>query len=87
MPSLEILDVSKNNLRSLPDEPGRLAQLRVLSLSNNHLTKLPGYLVHFASLRVLKVDQNPLEWPVSAVISVICNLRPNLTAVKRVWPI
>lgn len=29
MPSLEILDVSRNELIGLPEEPGRLVQLRV----------------------------------------------------------
>jgi Leucine-rich repeat (LRR) protein len=65
MPSLEILDVSKNDIVELPEDPGRLVQLRVLSLTRNKLLKLPGYLAHFANLRVLKVEENPIEWPVS----------------------
>lgn len=31
MPSLEILDVSRNEIVALPEEPGRLVQLRVRS--------------------------------------------------------
>lgn len=31
MPSLEILDVSRNEIVELPEEPGRLVQLRVSS--------------------------------------------------------
>lgn len=74
MPALEILDISKNTISSLPEEPGRLVQLRVLSLSANKLTSLPGYLVYFANLRVLKVDQNPLEWPVSSIWASLHNI-------------
>ncbi len=65
MPSLEILDVSKNDITELPEDPGRLVQLRVFSLTRNKLGRLPGYLAHFANLRVLKVEENPITWPVS----------------------
>lgn len=68
MPSLEILDVSKNEIEQLPEDPGRLVRLRVLSLSNNKLRVLPGYLAYFANLRVLKVENNPIEWPPADVI-------------------
>lgn len=64
MPSLEILDLSKNRLERLPDIPGRMIYLKVLSLTNNNLYALPPYLVEFAALKVFKVDQNPIVWPV-----------------------
>ena len=65
MPSLEILDLSKNRISSFPVEPGRLINLKVLSLTNNKLYALPEYIVDFAGMTVFKVDNNPLEWPVS----------------------
>lgn len=70
MPSLEILDVSKNDIVFLPEDPGRLVQLRVLSLSANKLKMLPGYLAYFANLRVLKVEGNPIAWPPPEIIGI-----------------
>lgn len=64
MPALEILDFSKNELSSLPEQPGHLVKLKVLSLTSNKIHTLPSYLVEFAVLKVFKVDQNPVEWPV-----------------------
>lgn len=64
MPSLEILDLSKNKLSAFPQEPGNLSKLKVLSLSNNKINALPAYLTDFHSLKVFKVDGNPIEWPV-----------------------
>lgn len=63
LPALEILDISRNKLRRLPVEPGRLLNLRVLSISNNKLRRLPTYMPQMKHLCILKVDQNPLEWP------------------------
>lgn len=64
MPSLEILDLSKNRISAFPAEPGRLIHLKVLSLTNNKLYALPEYIVDFDGMTVFKVDNNPLEWPV-----------------------
>lgn len=64
MPSLEILDLSKNRLSGFPDEPGNLSKLKVLSLSNNRIDALPNYLTQFDMLKVFKVDGNPIEYPV-----------------------
>jgi Leucine-rich repeat (LRR) protein len=66
MPSLEILDLSKNRLERLPESPGRMVNLKVLSLTNNNLYTLPPYLVELTALKVFKVDQNPIVWPVSS---------------------
>jgi Leucine-rich repeat (LRR) protein len=65
MPGLDILDMSKNQLRAFPDQPGRLIHIRVLSITNNKLVTLPSYLTKFEDLQVFKVDNNPIEWPVS----------------------
>ncbi|MCO5612568.1 hypothetical protein L7F22_066836 [Adiantum nelumboides] len=62
-PSLEILDISRNKIRKLPSEPGRLLELRVLSLSNNRIRRLPAWVTKMKYLRVLKVDSNPISWP------------------------
>ena len=64
MPSLEILDLSKNRISAFPEQPGRLVNLKVLSLTNNKLYALPEYIADFEGMTVFKVDNNPLEWPV-----------------------
>ena len=68
MPALEILDFSKNELSSLPAQPGHLVKLKVLSLTSNKIHTLPNYLVEFGVLKVFKVDQNPVDWPVCHLI-------------------
>ncbi|KZV86539.1 hypothetical protein EXIGLDRAFT_774500 [Exidia glandulosa HHB12029] len=63
IPSLEVLDVSRNRIRRLPNDPGNLRNLRVFSISRNRFTKLPHYLTGFVNLEVLKVSHNPIQWP------------------------
>lgn len=65
MHTLEILDLSKNQIGTFPQVPGSLVNLKVLSLTSNRIYTLPGYLKDFHSLKVFKVVQNPIEWPVS----------------------
>jgi len=43
MPSLEILDVSKNKIEKLPKTCGTLRSLKVLSIKENAIRKLPSY--------------------------------------------
>lgn len=71
LPTLEILDLSKNKIQSFPASPGRLDRLKVLSLTSNKLYTLPSYLASFSELRVLKVDLNPIEWPPREVLGVL----------------
>mgnify|MGYP002718824326 CR=1 FL=1 len=71
MASLEILDLSKNQIESFPETPGRLTKLKVLSLTRNKIYALPSYLTDFASLKVFKVDQNPIEWPPREVLGAL----------------
>jgi Leucine-rich repeat (LRR) protein len=71
MPSLEILDMSKNQISAFPDTPGRLIYLKVLSLTHNKLYALPPYMVDFPQLKVFKVDGNPVQWPVSRDVWVM----------------
>jgi hypothetical protein len=53
-----------------------LVQLKVLSLTSNKIYALPSYLTTFNHLKVFKVDQNPIEWPVSQLLSEIPQCLP-----------
>jgi hypothetical protein len=46
MPSLEILDVSRNEIEALPEEPGRLVQLRVRSSETSPLSYMLTSRIH-----------------------------------------
>jgi Leucine-rich repeat (LRR) protein len=61
--SLEILDLSRNKLRTVPDEIRNLSSLKVLSLERNRIERLPISLGDMNTLRVLKVEDNPLVFP------------------------
>lgn len=78
MPSLEILDISRNKIKRLPTNPGTLLNLKVRSLAEpysvltrrqvfsiakNRVKRLPVYFAQMSYLKVLKLDHNPLEWP------------------------
>lgn len=76
LPALEILDLSKNQLTTLPESPGRLAALKVLSLSDNHIVTLPTYLIAFERLKVFKVDLNPIQWPPREVLGLLAESDP-----------
>ncbi|EJU05554.1 hypothetical protein DACRYDRAFT_104040 [Dacryopinax primogenitus] len=69
MPSLEILDISRNKIKRLPVQPGNLVHLRVLCMSKNRLQRLPRYLTYFSCLKILKVDSNPIVWPPAEVVN------------------
>jgi Leucine-rich repeat (LRR) protein len=43
MPSLEILDISRNKIKRLPQHPGTLKRLKVFSVSKNRIARLPPY--------------------------------------------
>jgi Leucine-rich repeat (LRR) protein len=63
LPSLEILDLSRNKLRTIPDEIRNLSSLKVLSLDRNRIERLPVCLGEMNTLVVLKVEDNPLVFP------------------------
>src|SRR4051812_21928201 len=63
MPSLEILDISRNKIRELPPDFGYLIKLKVLSISKNRIQVLPNYIARMDELKVLKIDHNPLVYP------------------------
>ncbi len=59
--SLEVLDLSYNQLRELPESLGQLPRLRRLLLNDNQLRALPASLTRLEQLEVLQVRENPLE--------------------------
>lgn len=63
MPSLEILDISRNKIRKLPPTPGTLVRLKVFSIAKNRVKRLPVWFTAMTQLKVLKLDHNPLDWP------------------------
>jgi len=56
--SLEILDLSGNQLSHLPDDLHRLHRLRVIFCSDNHFTELPRALGRCANLRMVGFKAN-----------------------------
>uniref|UniRef100_A0A3P8W344 Leucine-rich repeat-containing protein 59 n=1 Tax=Cynoglossus semilaevis TaxID=244447 RepID=A0A3P8W344_CYNSE len=55
------VDLSKNQLTSLPDDLGNLSNLQHLDLYNNKLTSLPVSFSQLRSLKWLDLKDNPLE--------------------------
>jgi hypothetical protein len=60
-PTVEILDLSRNALDSLPDWISELRSLRVLFLSGNRFREIPRVLGHLDSLRMLGMRSCQLE--------------------------
>lgn len=53
LPQLKRLNLSQNQLTSIPESIGKLGQLRSLDLSNNKLIDLPSTLRQLSNLQVL----------------------------------
>ena len=70
MTSLEILDVSKNKLRSIPKEVVNLTSLKVFALQKNKIEELPSCFADMGSLQVLKLDGNPIKFPPPEVLTI-----------------
>jgi Leucine-rich repeat (LRR) protein len=61
--ALEILDLSRNRIKVLPEEIGNLKALKVLAISRNRIQRLPLSLGDLPRLQLLKFDENPLIFP------------------------
>jgi Leucine-rich repeat (LRR) protein len=70
MTSLEILDVSKNKIRVIPEAISNLTSLKVLAIQNNKIDKLPICLGDIGSLQVLKLDGNPITFPPQEICTI-----------------
>lgn len=70
MTSLEILDVSRNKIRSIPAKIANLTSLKVLAIAKNKIEELPVCLGEINSLQVLKLDGNPLIFPPPDVCTI-----------------
>ncbi len=60
-PHVEFLDLSRNNLATLPDWLDQLPSLKILFLSYNHFTEIPEVLGRCRSLRMLGMRNNQIE--------------------------
>ncbi|KAK4694021.1 hypothetical protein P7C71_g3481, partial [Lecanoromycetidae sp. Uapishka_2] len=61
LPQLEILDLSRNRLKEIPNDIEALKALRVFSIQHNNLEDLPDGIGTITTLRMLKVMGNPLS--------------------------
>ncbi|MCX7908361.1 MAG: leucine-rich repeat domain-containing protein [Ignavibacteria bacterium] len=78
MPSLEYLDLSKNNITEILIDTSSVRNLKYLNLSNNNLQKIPPEIFSMKNLRLLDLTNNNI--PFSAISNLISNL-PNTTII------
>lgn len=70
MTSLEILDISRNQIRSIPARIANLTSLKVLAIAKNKIEELPVCLGDINSLMLLKLVGNPLVFPPPDVCTI-----------------
>ncbi|KAF2075746.1 hypothetical protein CYY_002928 [Polysphondylium violaceum] len=73
--NLSILDLSNNQLSSIPIEVSELKELKVLNLSHNNLTNLPNEIGQLVKLTHLDIGFNFIETINTEAISNLVNLR------------
>jgi Leucine-rich repeat (LRR) protein len=71
--TLEILDLSRNRIKILPEEIGKLKALKVLAIGRNKISRLPLSLGDLPRLQLLKFDENPLVFPPSEAYALARN--------------
>ena len=59
--TLEVLDLTDNNLSSLPDDFDRFTKLKRLFLSNNRFTHVPKVLAKLPSLSMIGIRNNQIK--------------------------
>lgn len=59
--TLEVLDMTDNNLSTLPDDFGKLKNLRILFLSNNQFSTIPMVLSEFSKLSMIGFRNNQIS--------------------------
>lgn len=59
--SLEVLDLSNNNISALPDDFGRLKQLKILFMANNKFDHLPEVLSQCPNLEMIGFKSNQIK--------------------------
>lgn len=62
LPKLEILDISKNAIESIPEDIKKMTNLKFLAVARNQITRLP-LAIGEMNLVKLKFDENPIEFP------------------------
>lgn len=60
MKALEILDLSRNSISTIPTEISQMGPLRVLSLADNLITEVPYFFGNMDALQILKLLGNRL---------------------------
>ncbi len=68
--TLEILDLSNNQLSSLPSDFGRLYRLKILFLTNNHFSQIPQVIADCIHLNTISFKANRISSIAEAVFPV-----------------
>jgi Leucine-rich repeat (LRR) protein len=83
LPKLEILDISKNDVVSIPEDINRMTSLKFLALERNQIKRLPLALGEMTNLAKLKFDDNPLEFPPEDVLQLPADTKATLGTEKE----